>query len=56
MGELINFHKSNEISAFFNGQYSEDIIKKVTEFYFNEHNVENETTRLENICHVSIYY
>jgi len=43
-----------EINELFQSNYSKEIINKVKNFYFNECNLECGTTRLENICHVSV--
>lgn len=50
---LPDFRTTEAISTFFKGQYSEEDIIKIRNFYFNDHNLECETTRLENIVHVS---
>jgi len=44
-----------EINGLLESRYSKDIINEVKNFYFNECNPEcGTTTRLENICHVSV--
>lgn len=53
MEKLLDLPKISELSQFFDGRYSEEVIKKIKNVYFNDRNVENETKRLENICHVS---
>lgn len=50
---LPDFRTTEAISSFFKGQYSEEDIIKIKNFYFNDRNLESETTRLENIVHVS---
>lgn len=56
MKKFVDFHKSDEIENFFKNQYNEEIINKIRKFYFEGINMECEITRLENICHVSIFY
>lgn len=53
MKKIVNFHKTEEIRKFLGDNYTEEAVNKVQNFYFNERNVENEITKLENICHVS---
>lgn len=53
MQNIIDFHKTEEIKKFLGHEYSEEAVNKVQAFYFNKHNIENEITKLENICHVS---
>lgn len=53
MKKLVDFHKPEEIGKFLGDTYTEEAVKKVQNYYFNERNVENEITKLENICHVS---
>lgn len=46
---------TEEINKFFEKKsgYTEDVVNKIKNFYFNECNVECGTTRLEKICNVS---
>lgn len=53
MEKILNLPKTSELNQFFGGRYSEEVIKKIKNFYFNDFNVENEAKKLENICHVS---
>lgn len=45
---------TEEINKLFESKhgYTNEIVNKVKDFYFNEYNIECGTTRLENICHV----
>jgi len=52
MRKILN--DTEEINGLLESRYSKEIINEVKNFYFNECNLECETTRLENICHVSI--
>lgn len=54
--KLPDFRTTKAISSFFKSQYSEENIMKIKNFYFNDRNLECETTRLENIVHVSIIH
>lgn len=47
-------NNTEEINELLQNHYSKEIINKVKNFYFNECNLECGTTRLENICHVSV--
>lgn len=49
-----DIHKTEEIANYFKRKFNEEDVNKIKQFYFNEHNLENETTKLENICRVSI--
>lgn len=49
-------HKTEKISKFFKGQYSEEVVNKIKHFYFNERNLECQITKMKNICHVSTFY
>lgn len=55
MKRFVDFDISNEINKLFKYQYSEEIINKIRNFYFEGVNMESEVTRLENICHVGIF-
>jgi len=55
MKKLVDFRTTEAVSTFFKGQYSEEDMNKIKNFYFNESNLECETTRLENIVHVSTF-
>lgn len=55
MRKLNDVHKSDEISKLFKDQCNEEVVNKIKNFYFNEGNLENEITKLENICHVSSF-
>lgn len=52
MRKILN--DTEEIYGLLESRYSKEIINKVKNFYFNECNLECGTTRLENICHVSV--
>jgi len=52
MSKILN--DTEQINQLFQRNYSKEIINKVKSFYFNECNMECGTTRLENICHVSV--
>ncbi|VVC34998.1 Hypothetical protein CINCED_3A008558 [Cinara cedri] len=52
MPKIINLHKPEEIRKFLGHEYSEEAVNKVKTFYFNERNIENEITKLENICNL----
>lgn len=56
LGNIFGYHKTKEIRKLFDGYYSDEIINKIQNFYFNKHNLVNETTKLEAICHVSKLY
>lgn len=56
MSTIDNLHKTDEINKIFDNRYSEEVLKKIKHFYFNEDILKNETTKLENACHVSIFY
>ncbi|KAL4143921.1 hypothetical protein QTP88_006173 [Uroleucon formosanum] len=45
---------TEEINKLFESKhgYTNEIVNKVKDFYFNEYNIECGTTRLENICHL----
>lgn len=53
MSKLNDIHKPDEINKLFKDQYNEEVVNKIRNFYFNEGTLENETTKLEYICHVS---
>lgn len=55
MKKLVDFRTTESIQTFFKGQYNAEDINKIKNFYFNERNLESETTRLENIVHVSTF-
>lgn len=55
MKKLFDFHKPEEIRKLFESYYSEEVINQIKDFYFNGQNLENDTTALENICHVSTF-
>jgi len=44
------------VNTFLKGQFSEETVAKIWNFYFNDRNLENKTTILENIVHVSSFY
>lgn len=52
---MANLHNIEEIRKLFDDTYSEEVINKVKDFYFNENNLKNEVTKLKNICHVSTF-
>lgn len=51
--KLFDFHKPEEIRKLFESYYNEEVINQIKDFYFNDQNLENDTNKLENICHVS---
>lgn len=52
MKKILN--DTEEINELFQCNYSKEIINEIKNFYFNGCNMECGTTRLENICHVSV--
>lgn len=55
LGKILNLHNIEEIKKLFENTHNEEIINKIKDFYFNENNLKNEITKLENICHVSTF-
>lgn len=56
LGKLFNYHKLEEIRKLFENAYTEEIIQKVKNFYFSEHEQSSDITKLENTCRVSMFY
>jgi len=56
LGKLFDYHKLEEIRKLFETDYSEEIIQKVKNFYFSEHEHSSDITQLENTCRVSMLY
>lgn len=52
---LLHFHENENIQNYFDSYYSQEIINKITNFYFHEQNLNCEMTRLENLCHVNMF-
>ncbi|KAL4141630.1 hypothetical protein QTP88_004237 [Uroleucon formosanum] len=50
LGKLFNYHKLEEIRKLFENAYTEEIIQKVKNFYFSEHEQSSDITKLENTC------
>jgi len=56
LGKLFDYHKLEEISKLFESNYTEEIIQKIKNYYFNEHEQSSDITKLENTCRVSMLY
>lgn len=53
LSQLSDDRLTDEISRMCKNKYSTKVINKIKDFYFNKCNIESETTKLEQICHVS---
>lgn len=51
---MFEFYKSEEINKLLDGNYSNEVINKIQNFYFSDYSCQSEKTKLENICHVSV--
>lgn len=56
MEKLGDFRTTESINKILKGRYSEEIVTKIKNFYFNDRNLESEKTRWENIVNVSTFY
>lgn len=56
MNIILNLHKTEKIDKFKKNQFNEEVVTKIKKFYFNEKNLKDEITKLENVCHVSKFY
>jgi len=51
----LDFRKTEKMNTFLNGQYSEENVKKIMKFYFNDCDLKSKKIGLENIVHVSTF-
>ncbi|XP_025406381.1 esterase E4-like isoform X2 [Sipha flava] len=50
--QILEYHKTDKIRRLFESSYTDEVINKIRDFYFDNHSLMNETTKLENTCHM----
>lgn len=52
----LDFRTIETMNTFLKGNYSEENVTKIKQFYFSGCDLESKKTRVENIVHVSTFY